>query len=65
MTPKGLEQQLFSEGCVIEAEINRDDGSKVRLISTLKGERYRLLYHRNENNVFIVHQADKLKEGNV
>lgn len=61
MTPKELEQQLFSEGCVIEAEINLDDGSKVRLISTLKGERYKLLYRRNENNVFIVHQVNKLK----
>lgn len=60
MTPRDLERQLFCEGCMIEAEINLEDGSKVRLISTLKGEHYRLLYRRNEHNVFIVHQVDKL-----
>ena len=60
MSPRDLERQLFCEGCTIEAEINLEDGSKVRLISTLKGEHYRLLYRRNEHNVFVVHQVDKL-----
>lgn len=61
MTLKELEQQLFSEGCIIEAEINLEDGSKIRLVSTLKGDRYRLLYRRNEHNVFIISQVDKLR----
>lgn len=61
MSPQEREQQLFSEGCVIEAEINLEDGSKIRLISTLKGEHYRLLYRRNEHSAFVVCQVDKLK----
>lgn len=60
MTTRDLERQLFCEGCTIEAEINRDDGSKVRLISTLKGEQYKLLYRRNEHNVFTINQVTKL-----
>lgn len=60
MTPKDKERQLFCEGCVIEAEFNLEDGSKIRLISTLKGEQYRLTYRRNKHNVFIVNQVDKL-----
>lgn len=60
MSPRDLERQLFCEGCIIEAEINLEDGSKVRLVSTLKGEQYRLLYHRNEHNVFIINQVTKL-----
>ena len=60
MSPRDLERQLFCEGCIIEAEINQDDGSKVRLISTLKEEQYRLLYRRNEHNVFIINQVTKL-----
>lgn len=61
MTPEEKEQQLFSEGCVIGAEINLEDGSKIRLVSTLKGEQYRLLYRRNEHNTFVICQVDKLR----
>lgn len=60
MSPRDLECQLFCEGCIIEAEINLEDGSKIRLVSTLKGENYRLLYRRNEHNVFTINQVDKL-----
>lgn len=60
MTPREKERQLFCEGCVIEAEINLEDGSKIRLISTSKGEQYKLLYRRNEHNVFIINQVNKL-----
>lgn len=60
MTPREKERQLFCEGCVIEAEINLEDGTKVRLISTTKGEKYKLFYRRNEHNVFIVNQVNKL-----
>lgn len=60
MSPRDLERQLFCEGCIIEAETNLEDGSKVRLVSTLKGEQYRLLYRRNEHNVFIINQVTKL-----
>lgn len=63
MSPRDKERQLFSEGCMIEAEINLEDGSKIRLISTLKGEQYRLLYRRNEHNMFVVHQVDKIRGG--
>ena len=60
MTPKDLECKLFCEGCTIEAEINLEDRTKVRLISTTKGEKYKLFYRRNEHNVFIVNQVNKL-----
>ena len=60
MSPRDLERQLFCDGCIIEAEINLEDGSKIRLVSTLKGEQYRLLYRRNEHNVFIINQVTKL-----
>ena len=60
MTPKDMERQLFCEGCVIEAEVNRADGTKVRLVSTLKGEQYKLQYRRNEHNVFVVYDVTKV-----
>ena len=60
MTPKDKERQLFCEGCTIEAEINLEDGSKIRLVSTLKGEQYRLLYRRNEHNMLVVNQVTEL-----
>ena len=60
MSPRDLERQLFCEGCIIEAEINRDDGSMIRLVSTLKGEQYKLLYRRNKHNVLIINQVTKL-----
>lgn len=61
MSPREKERQLFSEGCVIEVEVYLEDGSKVRLVSTLKGDRYRLLYRRNEHHVFVICQVDKLR----
>lgn len=60
MTPKDMECQLFFEGCYIEAEISREDGSMVRLISTTRGEQYNLLYRRNEHNVLVISEVTKI-----
>ena len=60
MTTKEHEIKLFCEGCMIEAEINTDDDRKIRLVSTSKGERYKLVYHRNEHNMFVIHSIVKM-----
>lgn len=60
MTPIEKERQLFCEGCMIEAEINLEDGTKVRLVSTPKGESYKLTYHRNEHYVFVIHDITQI-----
>lgn len=60
MTPREKERQLFSEGCTIEAETITSDNRRIRLVSTLKGESYKLTYHRNEHYVFVIHDIIKL-----
>lgn len=60
MTPKDLERKLFCEGCTIEAETITSDNRKVRLVSTLAGENYKFIYHRNERYVFVIHDIIKL-----
>lgn len=60
MTPKDLERRLFCEGCKIEAETITSDNRKVRLVSTIKGENYKFIYHRNEHYVFVIHDIIKL-----
>lgn len=60
MTPKDMERKLFCEGCSIEAEVSREDRSMVRLISTSRGEQYKLLYRRNEHNALVISEVTKL-----
>lgn len=60
MTTKEHEIKLFCEGCTIEAEINTNDDRKIRLVSTSKGERYKLTYHRNEHYVFVIHYITQI-----
>ena len=60
MTPKELETKLFCEGLTIEAETITSDNKRIRLVSTLKGESYKLIYRRNEHYVFVIHDIIKL-----
>lgn len=60
MTPREKERQLFCEGCTIEAETITSDNRRIRLVSTLKGESYKLTYHRNERYVFVIHDITQI-----
>lgn len=60
MTTKELETKLFCEGLTIEAETITSDNQRVRLVSTLTGENYKFIYHRNEHYVFVIHDIIKL-----
>lgn len=60
MTPREKERKLFCEGCTIEAETITSDNRRIRLVSTLKGESYKLIYHRNEHYVFVIHDITQI-----
>lgn len=60
MSTKELETKLFCEGLTIEAETITSDNRKVRLVSTLSGESYKLTYRRNEHYTFVIHDIIKV-----
>jgi len=55
--PAKQEQQLFADGCVIEAEFNQDDKRK-RLVRSLSGWKYWLTYRKNEHGAYVIEKVE-------
>ena len=55
MNYKELEIEIFENGCTIEFEYINNLGVKIRSVKTLTGKEYRMIYQRNENNVFVIY----------
>lgn len=60
MNYRDMEHEIFGNGCMIEYEFITNDNRQIRVVTSIDGQQYKMIYVRNEHYVFVIDSIIKL-----